>query len=146
MEQVRARLDPDEPEYSKAAAELGPDAIPHLAKLVEGGDPMLASKATYLASLIPSDKSVDVIESAARSPHDEVRVAAASGVRNMKKVPTPLLETLFKDKDAGVRKVALRSIETNEQANAKPILEKVAKDDPNPNLRKLAGDIVKNIK
>jgi hypothetical protein len=45
MNAVRAHLDPDEPDYTKAA-ELGPDAIPYLEEIVNGTDTMLASKAT----------------------------------------------------------------------------------------------------
>jgi hypothetical protein len=47
---VRAALEPEEPDYA-AAAQLGP-AVPHLQTLIQGDDPMLASKASYLASLI----------------------------------------------------------------------------------------------
>ena len=42
MEQVRAHLDRDEPDYP-AAAQLGPEALPHLRQLAQGDDPMLAS-------------------------------------------------------------------------------------------------------
>jgi hypothetical protein len=144
MEQVRAQLDRDEPDYAEAA-KLGPDAIPHLTQLVQGGDPMLASKAAYLASLIQSDKSTTVLELAARSSHDQVRIAAAAGVRNLKQVEAPLLNLLVHDLDAGVRKVTLRSIEAKPQAGAKAMVEEIAKNDPDENLRQLAGKMVNQL-
>ena len=50
MKDVRTQLEPDEPDYAKAA-QLGADAIPYLKELVNGPDTMLASKAAYLAVL-----------------------------------------------------------------------------------------------
>lgn len=47
MNDVRALLDPDEVDYSEAQ-KLGPEAIPFLMELVQGGDLGLASKAAYL--------------------------------------------------------------------------------------------------
>ena len=145
MEQVRAQLDRDEPDYEDAAR-LGPDAVPHLMQLVQGDDPMLASKAAYLASLIQSDQSVDVLELAARSSQDEVRVAAAAGVRNLSRVPEPLMNLLLGDLDVGVRKVTLRSIEAKPTPGMKPKVEEVAKDDPDPLVRQIASQIVGKLK
>jgi hypothetical protein len=140
MKQVRAHLDPDEPDYA-AAAQLGPGAIPHLKQLVQGADPMLASKAAYLASLIQSGQSADVLELAARSSHDEVRVAAAAGLRNLSQVPGPLLDNLLKDLDPGVRKVTLHSLAAKPVAGVKTKVEDIAKNDPDELLRDLAKDI-----
>ncbi len=144
MDQVRTQLDRDEPDYAEAAR-LGPDAIPHLMQLVRGGDPMLASKAAYLASLIQSDKSTDVLDLAAHSSHDQVRIAAAAGVRNLKQVQAPLLDLLVHDLDAGVRKVTLRSIEAKPPAGVKAMVEEIAKNDPDENLRELAGKMVNQL-
>jgi hypothetical protein len=106
MKQVRAVLDPEEPDYQSAVA-LGPDALPHLDALVSSGDPMLASKATYLASLIQDQRSVDVVEKAARSDDPIVRVAAAAAAPNLAEAASAsLLSALAADPDPGVRKVA----------------------------------------
>lgn len=106
MKTVRAILDPDEPDYAKGA-QLGADAIPHLRALVNGDDPMLASKATYLASLIKSDEASAIVRDAARSGDDTVRVAAAAAARNLPAAKaSEVLEGLVVDADPGVRKVA----------------------------------------
>ena len=76
MKQVREELDPDEPDYMKAA-ELGVEALPHLEEIVKTGDALLASKAAYLASLIPDEKSITVLKIASMSNFPEVRAAGS---------------------------------------------------------------------
>ena len=106
MEDVRAALDPEEPDYEEAAG-LGPAALPHLQVLVNSGDPMLASKAAYLASLIDDVRAAEVVEEAARSVDPIVRVAAAAAAANLgATVSSNVLRNLSNDPDAGVRKVA----------------------------------------
>lgn len=109
MEQVRAALDPEEPNYP-AAAKLGPDALPHLEKLITGDHPGLAAKAAYLAGLIGTEKSLPAMDKAARSAQVPVRIAAAAAAQHLAgdHAETVLLQ-LVDDSDAGVRKVAARS-------------------------------------
>lgn len=107
MEDVRKVLDPDEPDYA-AAAELGAEALPHLEQLVRGDDVMLASKATYAASLIQG--GAGIVETAADSGDPVVRVAAAAAARNLPAEPArQVLSRLSDDADAGIRKVARAS-------------------------------------
>jgi hypothetical protein len=109
-QQVIDMLNADEPNYPEAA-KLGPDALPHLDTLVKTADPLLASKATYLASLIQGEQSLDVLRAAAQSNHPEVRVAAAAGARNLSiTVVKDILLKLLTDEDIGVREEALNSL------------------------------------
>jgi hypothetical protein len=154
MKQVRAQLDRDEPDYP-AAAQLGANAIPHLAQLVQNSDPMLASKAAYLASLIQDDRSNAVLKQAAHSSHNEVRIAAAAGIRNIES-PISLADILLNDRDVGVRKVALRSIEarsTRSSTNGARFLkglkvkvQEVAQRDSDIFIRNLASRIANNLR
>ena len=48
MEQVRAALEPEEPDYPRAAKSLGADALPHLERIITGDQTGLAAKAAYL--------------------------------------------------------------------------------------------------
>ena len=106
MQQVREVLDPEEPNYQRGVA-LGPEALPHLDALVSSNDPMLASKATYLASLIQDARAVDVVEKAARSVDPIVRVAAAAAASNLTYADqSEVLRELDNDPDPGVRKVS----------------------------------------
>ena len=109
MEEVLALLDRDEPEYDEAT-KLGEEALPHLLTLVEAGEKGLASIAASLAGMIQSDRSVDVLESAAKSDEVIVRLAAAATLRNFTHAPVDhLLDALLGDDDAGVRRLSLRS-------------------------------------
>jgi hypothetical protein len=108
MEQVVNALEPDEPNYAKAAS-LGPDAIPHLEALVNT-ESRLSTKAVYLAGLIQDERSVGVLVAAALSKLPEVRVAAAFAGRNLR---SPGVESVIRklesDTDEGIRIQATRS-------------------------------------
>ncbi len=110
MVQVKNILTRDEPNYMEAA-QLGAEAIPHLKQLLQEEDTLLASKATYLASMINSDQSADVVKEASASEHVEVRAAAAAATRNLPQSPNmDVLSSLLDDGDVSVRKVTLKSI------------------------------------
>ena len=146
MQDVRARLDPDEVDYGEARR-LGPAAIPFLMQLVQGGDPALASKAAYLASLISSDQSTAVLETAAASKEAVVRVAAASGIRNLPDAAAErVLELVRNDPDVGVRKVALQSVARFKSPQLAAKVQKIAEEDSEPFVRELAASTVKQRK
>ena len=137
MRDVRAYLDPEEPNYAAAAKSLGSEAIPFLLELVRGGDLGLASKATYLASLIDSDKSVDVLEAAAATNEPILRVAAASGIQHLKPAHAErVLETLKSDPDPGVRKVMVKSAARVSSPRVSAVLKQIAQSDPEPFVRR----------
>ena len=145
LQQVLKQLDTDEPNYPALAA-LGPEAVPHLAALVRGEDPGIASKAAYLASLIQSDDSIEVLASAAASPHEAVRVAAAAGLSNM--APTqalPLTGHLLDDADPGVRKQALRAFRRLGMDSLESKVKALASSDSEPALRQLANQEIKRM-
>lgn len=146
MKDVRTRLEPDEPDYAKAA-QLGPDAIPYLNELINGDDIMLASKAAYLASLIKSENSISVLESAARNPEPIVRVAAASGLRNLSEENADRVSNLLiEDHDIGVRKVTVKSISQFRSPALIAKVRKLANEDPEPFMRDLASRTIEDTK
>ena len=109
MEDVRRVLDPEEPDYERAAA-LCKDALPHLQALDVGADPMLASKAVYAASLIEDNAAAGVVRAGARSDNPVLRVAAAAAARNLPvQIAREILAPLNDDGDPGIRKVARAS-------------------------------------
>jgi hypothetical protein len=110
MEQVRAALEPEEPDYPRAAKSLGADALPHLERIITGDHTGLAAKAAYLAGLIGTDKSLPAMEKAAASGRVAVRIAAAAAARHLPdEHRDSILLQLVDDADAGVKKVALKS-------------------------------------
>src|SRR5215813_1816397 len=135
MREVRAWLDPDEPNYVRAKG-LGPAALPFLMELVRGGDLGLASKATYLASLIASDKSVEVIEAAIKTDEPLLRVAAASGLQHLKPAQAErVVNSLKSDPDPGVRKVMATSAARVSSPRITAVLKQLAQSDPEPFVR-----------
>lgn len=113
MGKIIKALSSAEPRY-KRAAKFGVEALPYLEMLIKKKDvnPLLAAKAAYMVSLIHDEKSVGILLLAAESDLVQVRVAAADGIRNL---PFPsaekVLDMLKNDRDAGVRRIALRSME-----------------------------------
>jgi HEAT repeat protein len=146
MKDVRTQLEPDEPDYAKAA-QLGADAIPYLKELVNGPDTMLASKAAYLSSLIKTDNSISVLENAARSPQPIVRVAAASGLSNLSEENADRVSNLLiEDRDAGVRKVTLKSISQFQSPALIDKVRKLANEDPESFIRDLASRTIADLR
>lgn len=146
MQDVRAWLDADEVDYPRAKR-LGSAAIPFLMELVQGGDLGLASKATYLASLIKSGQSAAVLERAAARNEPVLRVAAAAGIRNLPEVQAErVLDLLRNDPDAGIRKVMLKSADRFRSPQVAAKLQQMAETDPEPFIRELAASTVKKMK
>lgn len=147
MKDVRFWLDAEEPDYAGAKRKLGAAAVPYLLELVQGGDLGLASKATYLASMIKSEQSAAVLEAAAATNEPVLRVAAASGIRNLPKVQAErVLDLLRNDPDAGVRKVVLKSAVRLRSPQVAAKLQQMVETDPEPFVRELAASTVKEMK
>jgi hypothetical protein len=145
LEQVLQVLSPEEPDYS-GAERLGSEALSHLITLVTGSDPMLASKAAYLASLIKSDQSADVLRIAAQSQDPIVRVAAAAGVRNLNLLAADQISLmLLDDADVGVRKVVLKSLPTQVTPQLRVKLEALSRQESNPLVRQLSTEALNRV-
>ena len=146
MEDVLAILTQDEVDYERAR-DLGPEAVPFLDQLVRGEDLNLASKAAYLASLIESDGSADVLAAAAARPEPVVRVAAASGIRNLKDTQAErLIDRLQHDADPGVRKVLVNSAAGFRTPGVAERIRRIAEQDPEPFVRASAARSVERMR
>lgn len=141
--QLRALLDPDEPDYARIKGLLGPGDVQGLLALVNGPDPMLASKATYAISLIHDPAAVKALEEAAQSPHEVVRVASASGLRNLGGLKVEQVAgRLLADQDPGVRKLAIKTAGLLKLKPLTPKLQEISKNDREPGLRALAQEVL----
>jgi HEAT repeat protein len=141
MEQVRAFLDPEEPDYEQAE-QLGPEALPHLEELVGETDALLASKAVYTASLIEHSHSADILRKAAASDRAEVRSAAAGGASNLSpSAASDVLEPLLNDRDVSVRKVALKSVPEEAPSGLQATIQSLSEADSNPAIRELSSQV-----
>lgn len=140
-EQVRAVLDLDEPDYDAAAA-LGPEALPHLQRFVEGPDPNRASKAAYLAGRIGDPQAASILELAAGSDDPVLRSAAAGGARHLApEQADAVLLALLDDDDAAVRKTALKAVPASPSQDLAAKLEVLREHESEPAVRELAAEV-----
>jgi HEAT repeat protein len=145
LDDIRKRINVDEPDYDQLAATLGTKAVPMLVALVEDPDPAVASKAAYLLSMIPGPKSLAGIEKAARSHDENVRVAAAAGLANIPSPSNSVLRELLADADPGVRKVALQSVQKGGNRLWRDEVQRMAESDQEEGLRSLADEVLKEL-
>jgi hypothetical protein len=146
LEQLRSALNAIEPNYPELAR-LGGDAFPHLEVLARDPDPLLASKAVYLASLIRHPSAAGVVREGARSDRPQVRIAAAAAAGNL---PAPeasaLLTGLVGDPDLGVRKTALRSVPADAPAELRSRVQDLTRSDPEAGIRQLSTDALRRMR
>jgi HEAT repeat protein len=146
MQEVRAALEPEEPDYTQAA-QMGSEAIPHLEELVGETDALLASKATYLASLIEDQRSSRVLKRAAESERPEVRVAAASGAGNLsEQEASDVLVPLLEDRDVGVRKTALKAVPDRASSELRDAVDSLTDTDSSLGIRELSGQVADRLR
>lgn len=145
IHQVRAALYPEEPDY-KRASRLGPEALVYLENILGEGDPMLAPKATYLASLIRGTRSVAVVSQAARSERPSLRVAAAAAARNLSEPSASgILVSLLNDKDVGVRKTALNSVSVKPTSELRKKIQSLGNSDQDRAIRVLSNQVIERL-
>jgi HEAT repeat protein len=141
LDDVRRRLDVDEPNYVLLARELGPEAAEHLRAIAAGEDEYLAAKAVYLAGLLPSG-SAAILAEAAANPSPVVRVAAAAALANAADADNDSLERLLDDDDPGVRRSAVRSVGRRGSTALRANVQRIERDDPEPALRRQASRVL----
>jgi HEAT repeat protein len=143
MEQVRAALDPEEPDYEKAAT-LGAEALPHLEKLIASKDVHLASKAASLAGMIEDEGAARVVEQAAKHEDVRVRVAAAHSAQYLPpEDASRVLTAVLSDKDVGVQKVALKSVPKKLTPELRAKIEAITKlKRTNPAIQNLSKEVL----
>ena len=116
QEELRVALSNEEPRYPELAARLDESDVPRLRALAEGDDLALSTKAIYLASLLQSGNSHEIVSRAASSPVELNRIAAATGLPNL---PAATAE-----------RVAVRLADDDNPAIAKLVLQAVGRPSP----------------
>lgn len=146
-EELVAALEPDEVDYDRIVRYIGPEASSLLPELIAGDRLDIAAKAVSLAGLLESDERLSILETAARSPHGVVRVAAAAATASLPaREAEQLVPRLLDDADPSVRKLAIRAAApVSQHAPVREALERVRAYDPVDALREsavaLAGDV-----
>lgn len=138
---IQALLTADEPDYERART-LGPEAIPVLLSLARGA-PAEAARAVWIASFVPDPAAADVIAAGADHRDPMVRAAAGAAARDVAGAAARVVPTLLRDRDAGVRKQALRAGAAADTPALATLIGRIARNDPEPFLRKAAADALK---
>jgi hypothetical protein len=117
--QILDQIAGPEPDYVAAAAVVGSADLPVLAVMVGDPDVAVAARAASLVAQISQDPGASVaalpaLAAAALHPEPSVRAAAAVGASRLAELAAAadLLTALLADADAGVRRMALRSLST----------------------------------
>ena len=137
-DEVRLLIGAEEPNYERAAAQLGADALPHLAALALDDDTMIAMKAVSLAGYIGGDQAVQVVAEAAQAERPELRVVAAAAAGKLGDGGEPVISHLLNDSDRGVRKFAVKAVPTRTSPRLREQLEDLRENEPDEGVRDLA--------
>jgi HEAT repeat protein len=139
-------LSNDDPDFSWIVQHLSDDDYPTLNELVKHSAPHIATKALMCLGRLGSEKSLDGISIAAKSKNPVLRLTAAqalSEIKNINQLPgaIKLITELLNDEDIGVRKFALRTIESSKISHFKEKIDQMRCDEPNEHVRKLSQDV-----
>jgi HEAT repeat protein len=136
----------------EAAVRLGPEALPHLRALLSDEDVSVATRAASVATKIKDPAAVRVAGAASRSPHPEVRLAAAAELWRLAdfNLRTPLSRLLV-DADPAVRRRAIVSVGRLVGAAEVPapvveLVQAMAARDPLPANRAIAAPIAARLR
>jgi hypothetical protein len=141
LEELRAVLSSDEPDYAALAQMLDSSAVGHLETLARDPDVMLATKAVYAASLVPGSQSEAVVAEAADSPQPLLRIASASALANLPETSrNRVAERLIDDADVSVKKLVIKSLSGPVTPQLRSRLDELASAGETPMIRQLAQD------
>jgi HEAT repeat protein len=146
LDEVRNAILPEEPNYERAAARLGEDALPFLAALAVDEDTMIAMKAVSLAGLIGGRRAARIAQEAAESDRPELRVVAAGAAARLGAAGEPVIESLLADTDRGVRKHAIRAVKPSSSAELKGQLDQLLEAETDLPLRDLLATKLRGLR
>lgn len=108
--ELRRELAAIEPQYEALLAKLEPGDLPVLREIARGDDLGLSTKAIYLASLL-GDEAQEIVVEAAASSVELKRIAAASGMANLREPEAEKVAMrLLDDPNPALAKLVLRSV------------------------------------
>jgi HEAT repeat protein len=146
LEQLRHQLGAIEPDDSTYAG-IGPSEIPLLEQLLQDNAAWLASRAVFALSRLSDSRAVTLLSKAAADPRQEVRVAVAASVSNLKpNDANDILLKLLTDPELGVRKFAVQSVSGTHNRAVHAKLRDLETQDPAPWIREIAKSKLRELK
>lgn len=133
----------DEPDYPEIVSKLSAEDVPILIELSTDANPAIATKAISCLGLMRSERSLAGLQQVVNSPDPVKRIAAANALSNMMSVQgsAQLVDKLLDDNDIGVRKFALKTVETGRVSQLKEKVRLMNQKEQNPALKELSGKI-----
>jgi HEAT repeat protein len=146
-DELKKMIDLDEPEYPIIVSKLTADDIPLLIELSGDANMAVATKAVSCLGMMNTDKAVDGIKIAAVHNNPVMRVAAAHALKNSSALPSAvkLIDTLLDDKDIGVRKFALKTVEHSNIKSLKAKVKIMGDKETTDLMKVLSKDVYKKI-
>lgn len=135
----------EEPDYPAIALLLDASSAPHLKRMAEDDNVMLATKAVYAASLLPGGEAEQIVERASASPVPQIRIASASALVNLPAASrNKLAVRLLDDADLSVEKLTIRSLSGRVPAGVRRRLDRLA-GTGDPVIRQLSQEKLNQI-
>jgi HEAT repeat protein len=138
----------DEPDYPSIVQQLSKDDIPLLTQLAQDPNPAVATKAISCLGLMSDETAVAGLQAAVAHPDPVYRIAAAHALRNVASSPVGvrLLGKLLDDRDVGVRKFALKSVDIGNISSLKEQVRQVNLREQNVDLKTLSQDLLQKLR
>ena len=138
-EELRLLLSNEEPNYPEIAAKIDADSIPALDALSTDADIMTATKAVYLASLLPNANAHAVVTKASKSANALLKIAAASALVNLPDATKyKIAEKLITDADVSVQKLVINSVQTTASPKLKEQIKALSTDSPSEFIKSIS--------
>lgn len=147
-EEIIRMIDLDEPDYPSIVSQFDDADVLILNELVKDPNPAIAVKAVSCLGFLQHPKALEGIKRAAKDKNPVVRVAAAHSLRHKQDVPevVAVVDKLLQDKDIGVKKFALKTVDTANIKSLKATVEKIQLAEKNEALKELSQKILQKIK
>jgi HEAT repeat protein len=138
LEQLRNQLSVIEPDDGIHDG-IGASEIPLLEQLLRDKEAWMASRAVFALSRVSDAKALTILVRSLTDPRQEVRVAIAASVRNLKpNDANNMLIKLSTDAEVGVRKFAVEAVSKAHNAAVHAKLRDLEAQDPAPSIRDAA--------
>jgi len=146
LDQIKNQLSAIEPDDSTYSG-IGTSEIPFLDQLLQDKEVWMASRAVFALSRVSDVNAVTILSRATADPRQEVRVAVAASVSNLKpQDANNILLKLLTDTELGVRKFAVQAVSGAHNAAVHAKLRDIETRDPAPPIRDVAKDKLRELK
>lgn len=131
----------EEPNYSQIKKKMGKDDIIHLKQIAESRDMMMASKAVYLAGLLKEEDANNIVEKAAKSKKEILKIAAASTLPNLNAAKRNAIALkLIDEEDVSVKKLVIKSLDRTAPVSLKNKVQLISRESTSNYLKRLSTE------